>query len=728
MKRNASPFCSLSTVITYLLPAGLLLQIPMLAAALNPIVQGSWPGYKRGSVVDVAVAGQYAYLATENAGLRVLDLSDPTNPVRIGSYFNRTLSSRSARAMALAGDYAYLAYAAGSLEVVDVSNPSDPRRVGTGVHGNLWAWPTRLVVVPPHALVALGGQGLAIMDVADPANPQLITRYTGNFVIEDVAVSGRYAYLAAGSEGLEVVDWSDPAAPQAVGHYPGEYVRAVAVAGSTAWIMTGTEGLEAIDVSDPTQPRRIGQHSTGGMAERIVVEGTRTLVALHNSWQMFDLSDPTNPGPIASYETRTEITGAVLTGSSALLVLGELQVLDVSDPAEAQLVGRYSESGYAANIAVAGAHAYLADGPAGFRVLDVSDASNPSLLGGHAVSSSAFDVVVSGNLAFVADQLGGLEIFDLSDPIDPRKVSQVPVTKWARNVAVSGDYAYLTESDLAFPAAPRGYRGELRVIDISDPADPREVGVHDLDGSAQSLVLRGSHALVAVGWDDRVRIQDDPPVSQVIPRGELQVIDVSDPANPRLVVIHPTDAWPVDLAVMENLVCLLTRLPSSQEDRSRLLVIDLSDPANPRELGAYERSGWATTVTTGGGYAFVGWERDRTEGSLDIIDLADPAQPRRVGGSSAILTVEDLKLMGNQLFAAAAGEGLVVLELPPILRSMSHLGGQLHLSWEGFGPVRLEQAARLTDPDWQDLGAPQTANEYTLPASPDPSFFRLVRP
>jgi hypothetical protein len=46
------------------------------------------------------------------------------------------------------------------------------------------------------------------------------------------------------------------------------------------------------------------------------------------------------------------------------------------------------------------------------------------------------------------------------------------------------------------------------MIEISDPANPREVGVHDLDGSAQGLVLRGSHALVAVGWDDRVRIPE----------------------------------------------------------------------------------------------------------------------------------------------------------------------------------------------------------------------------
>ncbi len=46
---------------------------------------GSWPGYGRGPVMDLALEGGYAYLALGEGGLQVLDVSNPAGPVRVGS-------------------------------------------------------------------------------------------------------------------------------------------------------------------------------------------------------------------------------------------------------------------------------------------------------------------------------------------------------------------------------------------------------------------------------------------------------------------------------------------------------------------------------------------------------------------------------------------------------------------------------------------------------------------
>ena len=71
----------------------------------------------------MAVAGRYAYVATEGAGLRVVDVSSPTAPVEVG--FCDTM--RDAYGVAVAGNYAYVADGDG-LRVVDVSNRSAPMR------------------------------------------------------------------------------------------------------------------------------------------------------------------------------------------------------------------------------------------------------------------------------------------------------------------------------------------------------------------------------------------------------------------------------------------------------------------------------------------------------------------------------------------------------------------------------------------------------------------------
>ncbi len=66
------------------------------------------------------------------------------------------------------------------------------------------------------------------------------------------------------------------------------------------------------------------------------------------------------------------------------------------------------------------------------------------------------------------------------------------------------------------------YGSGLQVIDISDPANPTLVGTYDTPGYARGVAVSGDHAFVADGDSG------------------LQVIDISDPANPTLVGTYDT--------------------------------------------------------------------------------------------------------------------------------------------------------------------------------------------
>jgi hypothetical protein len=59
-----------------------------------------------------------------------------------------------------------------------------------------------------------------------------------------------------------------------------------------------------------------------------------------------------------------------------------------------------------------------------------------------------------------------------------------------------------------------------------------------------------------------------------------------------------------------------------------LQVIDVSDPANPRRVGGYDTPGYAGGVAVSGHYAYVA----DGDAGLQVIDVSDPANPRRVGG------------------------------------------------------------------------------------------------
>ena len=62
-----------------------------------------------GSAVDVGMAGNYAYVADEQYGLRVLDVSNPATPAEVGTYPNPVVYPDAVVGVAVVGDYAYVA-------------------------------------------------------------------------------------------------------------------------------------------------------------------------------------------------------------------------------------------------------------------------------------------------------------------------------------------------------------------------------------------------------------------------------------------------------------------------------------------------------------------------------------------------------------------------------------------------------------------------------------------
>jgi hypothetical protein len=107
------------------------------------------------------------------------------------------------------------------------------------------------------------------------------------------------------------------------------------------------------------------------------------------------------------------------------------------------------------------------------------------------------DVYVSGSYAYIAAE--GLRIIDISNPQSPNEVGYFDTPGYARDVHVSGSYAYV---------AAGGKEGlriidiriiDIRIIDISNPQSPNEVGYFDTPGYARDVHVSGSYAYVAAG-------------------------------------------------------------------------------------------------------------------------------------------------------------------------------------------------------------------------------------
>jgi hypothetical protein len=214
-----------------------------------------------------------------------------------------------------------LAYVAdGALRIIDVSDPTNPTGRGTYISPGLIC---RVRVVGGHAYVAAGIAGLQIVDVRIPAAPVLIRSYIppSRLPIYDVQVAGDRAYIVSGpantcggvagsdptsapplpqSSLLHVVDVSHPTDPALLGGFDiDQQYMATAIAGNYAYI----GHLAYLQVLDTSAPARIEERSTytatGGTLQ--VVGDFGYVAAMYDGLRIIDVSDPRAIMPRASY-------------------------------------------------------------------------------------------------------------------------------------------------------------------------------------------------------------------------------------------------------------------------------------------------------------------------------------------------------------------------------------------------------------------------------------------
>jgi hypothetical protein len=148
---------------------------------------------------------------------------DPTNPTEAGFIITPSTASD----VAVAGNYAYVANLDDGLRIIDISDPVNPREIG--FHKSIGVVRS-VTILGTHAYICAREAGLRIIDISDPANPNESSFYDTPGLASSVALAGKYVYIADYERGLRIIDISDPANLGEVGFYetrgsPEELVR-----------------------------------------------------------------------------------------------------------------------------------------------------------------------------------------------------------------------------------------------------------------------------------------------------------------------------------------------------------------------------------------------------------------------------------------------------------------------------------------------------------------------
>jgi hypothetical protein len=230
---------------------------------------------------DIAVAGDYAYIADWFNALVVVDVSNPASPEVVGKI---DLPDEYPSAVAVAENRVYLAESTNTsfLHVFDATDPRAPVKRGSLPVSHAWSLATKgtLVFVADQSSADGDTSGLLIVDAADAAAPVLLGQYNQDCdSATGVSIDGDVAAVAC-NRALHLVDISDPAAPTRLSRHvlPVGDVTAVALSEGKAYV-GDVEGISLVDVSDPAQPKNVrrvglpmpGRHITLSEAGRVVV-------------------------------------------------------------------------------------------------------------------------------------------------------------------------------------------------------------------------------------------------------------------------------------------------------------------------------------------------------------------------------------------------------------------------------------------------------------------------
>jgi hypothetical protein len=455
--------------------------------------------------------------------------------------------------------------------------------LGSGLHGDIWV----------HGQFAyLGtdscGTGVKVVDVSNPANPQLVGSLLAN---------SRSTY-----EDVVVISANTPA-----------FQGVLLAAGLQVCGQRGAHGVQFWDVTDPRRARQLGFFdtgaNTGGVHELYLFQRGHRVFALlavpgseaqaaGGDFRVVEATDPRNPRQIADWGAQVEL-GLDLTNG-----------------------GIFCHSAWANDD---GTVAYLSYWDAGVIILDISDPSQPRFLGrtiyapGEEGNTHSVWPANGGDLLLVADEdfsPGGARLMVTDPPAlaGPILAVEGSITRLVCRLGeISGEVAYVGQgcnSD-TYGAHPGG-----------------KIALIDRGGCAFSEKILRAQAAGAIA----VVIANNTPGPPLTMGGDPSGINLAG------VMISQADGARVKAALSSGQTVRLSLTPDPNAGWGFLRLFDLRDPTQPRQISTFATDlarqcpppdgGWYTIHNpfVVGDTAYLSWYSD----GVRVLDISDPAQPREI--------------------------------------------------------------------------------------------------
>jgi len=383
--------------------------------------------------------------------------------------------------------------------IYDVEDPVAP--VETAFH------PVPLIhgfaVSAGHVFAASGTGTVVVIDVADPSRPvETATVATGADPAHCVAANG-LVYVSVQNLGLVILDPADPTDPRVVGGIDDPEITYFDANGALGLLGRRGLRLDVVDLSAPAKPIVVGTlvSATPQIVIQILLRDRLAYIAGEGFWKglsVVDVSDPSNPAVRGRFVAGAAGGTVALLGDTAYMSGWSegTHIVDVADPDNLSAVSRRDTPAVYSDVALHGDLAAVANDGDGLRVLRGVAGPGFTEVGTTQVSGAYTGIAVKDGHALVSADLEGLRIYQLNELAAPVEVATVETAGLATRVLVAGNLALVADGSAG-----------LHLADVTDVKAPRDLGAVDTPGDAVDVAVVGNRAFVA-DRDGGVRIVD----------------------------------------------------------------------------------------------------------------------------------------------------------------------------------------------------------------------------
>ena len=587
----------------------------------NPVEINAWRPLERGDPRETVVHGNYAYANwTHPIGeIRVLDISNKTNPIIVSQGCDQGYEH-----VNLCLIYPYLYTLARvplekyHLRIIDVCNPFNPFPTGSfdleylPDHVTLEHFPGKFIVDGDYLYFTFGPRGqvgtvkLHVFDVSDPtSDPKPIgcLNDVGSVDADPpdmwsgpnmaLAKRGNYVYMTgpfinSPECDIKIINVSTPTDPFVEGWWNGPIdIMDIDISGNYAYVTDHDKTLYVLDISDPLNPQQLGEVTMSGIPEYY---------------------------PIGNFKVKVRNNYAYL----GLWDFYAFYIVDITDPFSPEEVQKIESCHCNTDVSVCGSYVYVSVWDyLQFYTIDMNLQQSPVVVDRKEVLGSGWGIDIEGDYAYLAmgartdpnRKSGGLTIFDITtDPSNPAYVGWCPPRDPDENnedvhIDVDGNYAYIAVGEPTFLGIDRESDNPgLRIVDVSDPTNPTQVGTYDSVTQARSVHKVGDYAYLAAR------------------EGGLHIIDVTNPYEPTFVEKwDPGNNHALGVFVKDNYAYV------AYGNSNSLCILDVNDPTDPEQVASYPVWGECREVVVKGNYAFVVGQN-----FLRVLDVSDPPNPSEV--------------------------------------------------------------------------------------------------